>query len=754
MLRRSLLVSLSVWLIHGCAGDAAGRDDAGTRTERRGVLPATVASPLPARKGRADFVGSEACGACHATQARAYASSHHAKALVKPSAELAQTRLEGGHFRSKRGGTTKFALKADGPVVIAPTASAKSATFPITHVSGVWPLEQYVVATERGKLQALGVAWDTRSPRVGGERWFHVYGPEGVAPKDPLFFTSAAQNWNHMCAECHSTWVERRYDPNTDSFGTRWAELSVGCEACHGPGADHVRSAQAASPQSPVAPLPVRLQRSAPWIPSESGSPAPHVQDDTEVEACAPCHSRREPLKEGFLASDPFLDSFEPELLLPGRYHADGQVEGEVYEWASFLQSRMHQAGVRCSDCHDPHSGKPHAQGNTLCVRCHDAARFDASSHSHHATEKAPFCVDCHMPPSTFMQIDERRDHSIRIPRPDHSVAYGTPNACNGCHAKESAAWATLRLAEWFPNAPARPHFVEALAKDRKGALDAAEALQRVAGSEAVPAIARATALERLGRYPAPQTLQTLRAALESPEPLVVYGAVLGAAQLPLEQRGPLLVPALQHSRRAVRVAAAKLMAGYSEAMLPERARVALDRAEAEVIQSFAVGASRAEAHVEQSAFELARGNLAGAEEALKVALRLEPCLAEAQLNLADLARRRGDEPGAERAIHAALTCHPENGAAHHALGLWLVRAGQSEAAIASLRQAVKLAPTDMRFRFVLAVALNGSGQQEEAVRVLQAALDVRPNDALILQTLAEYRRGMGQTGPSAATSP
>lgn len=703
--------------------------------------PALVPSNRASLRGRDAFVGGAVCASCHKAQSDAYLGSHHAKALVAPSTEMEKSRFDGSHFTSKLGGTTKFALRDGAPVVVTPVPGGKTATFPIAYVSGVWPLEQYVVATERGKLQSLGVVWDSRIEDEGGQRWLHVYGAGGIAPNDPLFFTSAAQSWNHVCADCHSTLVERRYDVAADRFDTRWAELSVGCEACHGPGAEHVRSAKTGSP----APFAVRLKLSEPWKASATGSPTPRSQDGVEVEVCAPCHSRREPLREGFVASDPFLDSFEPELLRPGRYHADGQVEGEVYEWASFLQSRMYQAGVRCSDCHNAHSGKLYASKNALCVRCHEPARFDVEAHSHHAGAKAPLCVDCHMPPATFMQVDERRDHSIRIPRPDHSALFGTPNACNGCHAKESATWARDEVAKWFPESARRAHFVVALDKDRKGTLDAPRALRTLAEDPAAPGIARATALESLGGYPAEKTLKTLRAALASSEPLVAYGAVLGVAELPPEQRAPLLLPALAHTLRAVRIAAAKALAGVPVAELPASARAALERAFAEVEQSFVLAASRPETHVERSAFELARGRISEAESALETALRLEPCLAEAHLNRADLFRQRGDELRAERAIREALACNARNAAAHHALGLWQVRARQAEASIASLKKAVELAPADARFSYVLAVALAGRGERDEAIRLLETTLENRPNDANALQALAGYLHEAGE---------
>jgi tetratricopeptide (TPR) repeat protein len=718
-------------------------------------------------RGRDQFVGSAACVECHKTQSEAYLPSHHAKALVSTKAEAEKAHFDGTRFNSKYGGITTFALTLGVPVVNTPTSKGKTSTLPVPYVSGVWPLQQYVVDTERGKLQSLGVAWDSRSAAAGGSRWFHVYGSEGIAPHDPLFFTGAAQNWNHMCADCHSTWVERRYDPATDAFDTKWAELSVGCEACHGPGAEHVKSAQenAAKPVKFAA----SLRPAAPWMPSATGSPTPRIQNGVEVEACAPCHSRRAPLAERFIASDLLLDNFEPELLWPGRYHADGQVEGEVYEWGSFTQSRMYQAGVTCSDCHDPHSGKPYATGDALCVRCHEPARFQSTAHSHHTGAEAPNCIDCHMPPATFMQIDERRDHSIRVPRPDHSVAFGTPNACTTCHTQQTAVWAREWSRNWFPSLEERSHFVEALAKERQGEPDAHQALRKLALDPAAPPIARATALERLGSYPGTRTAETLRAALAatisrggstSPgrvstqpgsEALVVFGAALGAAQLAPTERAPLLLDLLSNEVRAVRLAAGKALAGVSPVVIPNKARADLERVFAEVEQSFAVSASRAETHVEASAFELARGRIAQAEAALQTALRLEPCLSEAHLNVAELERQRKNEQRAEDSIRTALTCNPNSAAAHHALGLWYVRAKRHASALTSLTKAVELEPGDARFSYVLAVALAGNQKNNDAIRVLEASLKKHPNDIQSLQALSQYLGAGGQTERAAS---
>jgi predicted CXXCH cytochrome family protein len=695
---------------------------------------------------REKFVGSRVCAPCHEREFRAHETSHHAKALALVGARELDARLRGASFSTTLGGATRFSAHGGVAEAKSPDGDGRERAFSIIYVAGVSPLEQYVVATENGKLQSLGVAWDARPKSDGGERWFHVYGQRGIAHEDELFFTRAAQNWNHVCADCHSTFVERRYDLASDRFDTRWAELSVGCEACHGPGAEHVRAAKAGdkSGWAGARAFAVTFEPAVPWVPSASGSPTPRRPDTVEHEVCAPCHSRRQPLREGFIAGDPLLAAFEPELLRFGPYRADGQVEGEVYEWGSFLQSKMHASGVRCSDCHEPHSASLRATGNTLCGRCHTPARFDAEAHSHHDGPKAPLCIDCHMPAHTFMQIDERRDHSIRIPRPDLSALFGTPNACTDCHQKKDARWALDAFSKWYPDAAKRPHFAEALAKDARGALDAPRALRALALDARAPAIARATALERLGRFPTPRTLETLRSALSDAEPLAVYGAVLGARSAPLAERVKLLLPMVDHRLLAIRIAAGKALAVTPLADLDPARRAALERAFSDVESSFAVNASRPQTHVERSAFLLARGKVDDAERALQTALRLAPCIAEAHLNLADLARSRNDEPAAEREIRAALACNPKHGSAHHALGLSLVRQKKAHDALASLVQAVELEPNEPRFGYVLAVARADAGDVVAAIRVIDAALAKRPNDPELLNLLASYEQRLG----------
>ncbi|HSC86428.1 MAG TPA: tetratricopeptide repeat protein, partial [Polyangiaceae bacterium] len=604
---------------------------------------------------------------------------------------------------------------------------------------------QYVLDVGRGKLQSLADVWQTADEGIGQvDGWRHVYGARGIAPGDPLHSLAPAQNWNHVCADCHSTNVERRYDPIKDSYASQWSELSVGCEACHGPGSQHV--AWARDPAQGQKALPARLERSAPWLPGERGSPQHHPRDDGELQSCAPCHSRRETLAEGSRSGARFLDHFEPELLRPGRYHADGQVEGEVYEWGSFSLSKMHTAGVRCSDCHEPHSGKLRAQGDGLCLTCHQAETFAGEKHSRHGPrDGAPGCVDCHMPRHVFMQVDARRDHSLRIPRPDQTLRFGTPNACTSCHGERSAAWADARLREWYPRYDQRPTFTEALWLERQGRRGALDALLALARDEAAPSLARATALEALGRHPGAASQAVLAEAARSQDALVALGAALGAGQFPAPVRYELLIPSLAHPLRAVRVAVARGLADAPLDELTVEARQALLAGWHEVDASFQVGATLPAVLVEKAAFELRRGQPDAARSALKQALVREPCLVAAWLNLAELARRSEDEEASRKAIDRALACDPNSAEAHYARGLASIRGERQSEARQQLQRAVELAPGDARFALGLSAALR-STDPRGARRLLERALEARQEDTGLVSALADCLAALGDS--------
>jgi predicted CXXCH cytochrome family protein len=507
---------------------------------RKAALTVTILLALPgpmtaAADEPATFVGAQACADCHTAQINAWKGSHHALAMQPASAatvlgDFAGAQLE--HF----GATTTFFRDGDKFVVRIAGPDGAVHDYPVSYTFGVYPLQQYLIAFPGGRYQALGLAWDSRPKDQGGQRWFHLYPGQYLKPGGPLHWTGRDQTWNYQCAFCHSTDVKKNYDLAANTYATSWTDLDVACEACHGPGSRHLAWARARTEGGSYDP---KMGLTNQLKPTDAGDwqmnpetgiarrPLPSVEASSELETCAACHSRRKVIADNPLPGEPYLDAYLPALLEPGLYHADGQIDGEVYEYGSFLESRMHAAGVTCSNCHDPHSAKLRAEGNALCAQCHMPEKLDVAQHHHHQPGSAgALCVNCHMPTKNFMVVDARRDHSIRVPRPDLSAALGTPNACSQCHTGSSPEWAAETIARWYPNGrQTTPHFGPALRAGRVGAADAEQQLDRLILDRTQPAIARASALPLLAPYASPASEPAIKAAIADPEPLVRMAA-------------------------------------------------------------------------------------------------------------------------------------------------------------------------------------------------------------------------------------
>jgi predicted CXXCH cytochrome family protein len=709
----------------------------------------------------AQYVGSDACASCHRSETGEWRASQHHDAMAVANQQSVLGNFNGATF-AYAGTTTTFSRRDGVFYVRTDGRDGTLADFPVKYTFGVYPLQQYLVEFPDGRVQALSVAWDARPRKDGGQRWFHLYPTERITHDDELHWTRPSQNWNFMCADCHSTAVRKNYDSATDRFQTRWAEISVGCEGCHGPGSRHLewtgkRTTSDAARRDSTKGLSARLDErlGVSWIPNVASGNARRSQPRTterEIEVCAQCHARRGQIADGYEAGKPLLDYYRPAFLSSPLYFADGQQRGEVYSWGSFLQSRMYANGVTCSDCHDPHSGKLRAEGNAICASCHLASKYDAPSHHNHQPASAgATCIACHMPATTYMVLDPRHDHSLRVPRPDLSVTLGTPNACSTCHKDRDARWAATKVNAWYGHEPqGYQRFAEAFAASGDGARDAQALMRTVAEAASQPAIARATAFESLDAFTDQTTIDALAKGLRDPNALVRLGSLQALAAAPLNIRASLAGPLLSDPLKALRIEAASLLAPLAVDQRGLNEPSAFGLASSEFVESQRYNADRPEGRVNIGTFYGNRGDAAKSEDEIRAAIRLDPFYLPAYVNLADLYRVSGRDADGERVLRQGLAAAPQSGALHHALGLALVRLKRTDEALQEFERATVLEPHNARFTYVYGVALHSTGHPEAAVSTLEKGLLAHPGDSNIVAALASFRaeRGGSATRP------
>jgi predicted CXXCH cytochrome family protein len=440
-------------------------------------------------------------------------------------------------------------------------------------------------------------------------------------------------------------------------------------------------------------------------------------------------------------------------LLEEGLYHADGQILDEVYEYGSFLQSRMGASGVVCTDCHDPHSTRLRAEGNAVCATCHQASVFDTPTHHHHrqGTEAAQ-CVSCHMAARLYMIVDARRDHSFRVPRPDLSVTFGTPNACSDCHRARSPAWAAEVVVKWYglTRRPG-PNWAGAIAAGRRWQVGADKLLAEVASQPTVPPIVRASAIALLARFPYAVQGEFVKRVLRDPDPLVRRAGLGLLFALEPPQRWQIGSPLLADPMRTVRLEAVNALAELPAALsLPPGERAAFTRVVEEYRAAQGFNADRAEAWLNLGALEARLGRFDRAEAAYERAIQLQPAFMPAYVNLADLYRGQGREEDGERVLREALARQPEVAEVHHALGLLLVRRKRMPEALGELATAAKLEREVPRYTYVHAIALDSTGQHAQARAVLAEAQARFPGDRDILAALVQLSLQAGDRGAAA----
>jgi len=686
------------------------------------------AAIVPTGVSAASFVGREQCIDCHEEAYELWAGSDHDNAMDIASEQTVLGDFNDAEFEHD-GVTSRFYKKDNKYFVFTEGTAGEMAELEVRYTFGVEPLQQYLIPFPGGRLQALSVAWDTEE-----QRWFDLYPDATFSPDDWLHWTRNGQNWNGMCAECHSTNLQKNYDAETRTFNTTWSELDVSCEACHGPGSEH----QAWAEIDPMA---------RPDI-EDYGLVVHTAAMDSrqQVELCAPCHSRRAEIGDYDHSQVDFLENAVPSLLREGLYHADGQILEEDYVWGSFVQSKMFENDVRCGDCHDVHSLALHKEGNELCLQCHRADTYDVYEHHFHQKiyEGQPsdgaLCVKCHMPEQPFMVIDERADHSIRVPRPDLSLELGVPNSCSqsGCHDDQTVQWSADAFTDWYGKAR-KAHFGTVLAAARAGEPDAQAGLVALVEDPLYPAIVRATALGALQAYPGEQTDATVQRALNDDEALVRHSAIDAVMTETPERLVELLAPLLFDSVRAVRIRAASRLDATGREYFKPHERLALQEELEEYISAMTASLDFASAGANLGNLFSAQGNVEEAEHYYREAIEVDSLFVPAKINLAMLLNQQGRNAETEQLLREVLDAYPDQYDASYSLALLLVGLGRSDEALPYLERASAGLPLRSRVHYNYGLLLAQLGQDDEAEIALRKALGVDTESIDYMYALIDF---------------
>jgi predicted CXXCH cytochrome family protein len=607
-------------------------------------------------------------------------------------------------------------------------------------VIAVEPLIQPLVLTTNGRWQVFNPAYHPEK-----DEWFNAF-PDVRENGEWGHWNGRGMNWNVQCAWCHTTSFKKNYDPETDSYASAWKSFGVSCTQCHGDQTDHARDPDA--------------------------YPGNKLDPVAAENNCYTCHARRGFLTpEEFTPGEKFNDHFRLALFdRPGTYYPDGQVRDENFETGSFLSSTMHDGGVKCLDCHNPHSGEltlP-VSNNLLCMSCHappgqnGAIPILPSEHSHHPPgSSGNRCVECHMPETEYMESDLRRDHGFTSPDPFLTRTLGIPNACSSCHDDQSLEWAEEWSEKWYGEKLAarrtRPR-AQAIQDAWDGDPEAGSRLAELARTE-TNAIWKASLIRLLQPYLNDQAVSELvQESLRHEHELVRAAAVhvLGAY--------PAFHPRLTHLRkdpsRLVRLDAAWLtrdgdpydpeLASELEAWLrfnSDQPAGALNQAQYALAQErfddVELWADRMTTYDNSSEPVLlaarlshASGNLDQAIERLETAVSKDETFAEAWYMLGMLRGEAGDLPGAMDAFRQTVVNDPEHGRAWYNLGLAHLQTGNRNAGVLALEKAESFSDNAADAAYALATVYAQEQNVKQAKAALQRALEADPRHRPSLQLM------------------
>jgi len=668
------------------------------------------------------YVGDDKCKTCHLRQWNDWEHSDHFKAMLPASDSTVKGDFNNVVFNAD-GVSSRFFRRDRSFFINTEGPDGKNHDYRVVYTFGHYPLQQYLVEFPGGRMQVPRVSWNSKD-----KKWFHQYAGETISHQDWLHWTRDAQNWNTMCAGCHSTNLQKNYNVSGDNYQTTFTNINVGCESCHGPGQLHLHY----------------ISNDYKTGKKVEGHYTNTLKDQVrQLTTCSPCHSVKSDISSQFITSAELLDNFIPQLPTTERFYADGQIKEEDYIWASFMQSKMMQRGVTCSSCHNSHTGKILMSTNQLCLKCHSKTYDSPSHHFHQMNTVQADCKSCHMPGKLYMGNDLRHDHSFRVPRPDLSMQFSIPNACTGCHTNKSNQWAMEATNKWW-GSTRKYHFSEDLIPGSKTDQASEAHLSKLLNDTATAAIVKATALFYLGSILTKSSMGSIVKELNSADALLRYYALRSLVNFPANQWIEIVAPLLLDKVRAVRIAAADLFTGIPSQQIPLQYVQAFASANEELQQYLLYQADFADGNVLIGDHYLKLEDYGNAQTFYLRALKKDSLLNYARLNLSLTYNVLGKNNEALTMLKTAADISPTNERIFYNLGLLNIEMKDTAAALKNFEKAVQLSSQNPRLYYNYGLLLHIKKRSKKANEILQTGLTISPSDHDLQIALRYVNAGKG----------
>ena len=552
------------------------------------------------------YLGSSACQRCHQDQYASWQRALHLKMTRGAAkAEVLGDFRTGTRF-AKYGRSYQMFTRDGRYFMTVRRRDAGPETFEANYTLGARRFQGYLSSLPDGRIYVLPAFW-----HVETAQWVDFKEITPLPDDDHDF----RQIWNVNCFNCHATNLAQNFNRRTRTYATTWTEMGIGCEACHGPGGDHV-SLMNRWEKEPGSRPAYDTSRGNHGLGALLKVFSPRTAERRRIfDACGYCHGNKTNYFPGFKPGDVYEDYALPFLIsqpIPrddpqGDFWPDGRPTRFNRPQALTASGCFMKGQAVCTDCHLAHGARndhalklPFERSNGLCTQCHAALAEPAAlgEHTRHGPDSpGSRCVECHMSDVNWRLLNRRRDHTFAPPVPELTARYGTPNPCTTCHDARTPEWATRTMDAWFgehDRARRRASIAVADAMYRAGSGDrsAVEPLARILANRSLGSLVRASAAEFIGRLsagaraPSLDALNALATATSDAEPVVRAFATRSLAQSGDQRAVPILSVRLRDRARVVRVLAASGLLDLGMTALPAGAQAAFVAAQDEYAQS------------------------------------------------------------------------------------------------------------------------------------------------------------------------